>query len=149
MFSRKRITGIVEKHLGRGIKLGFPTANLKAPTDIEDGIYVGLTRIHNPSQPPLSLRGGVPPLKIRGGEGELFPSLIFIGMAKTFGDSVKRLEVYILDFNHDIYGQEITVRLLKKIRDNVKFDSEAALVDQMKQDEKCAQDFFKTYGRIE
>ncbi|OGE79311.1 MAG: hypothetical protein A2751_04950 [Candidatus Doudnabacteria bacterium RIFCSPHIGHO2_01_FULL_46_14] len=154
MFQRKRITGIVEKNFGRGTKLGFPTANMHiVEGDLEEGIYVALTKIHNPFNPPY-LKGdenpGAPPLKLRGGEGELLhPSLVFIGAAETFGESEKKLEVYILDFNRDIYGQEITVQLLEKIRDNIKFNSKNELVAQMKRDEHEAHEFFKTYGRIE
>ena len=151
----KRISGVVEKNLGRGTKLGFPTANINVTEelDLEEGIFVGLTKIPNPLNPPYSKgeenAGQTPPLKLRGGWEGLFPSIIFIGAVETFGENEKKLEVYILDFNRDIYGQEITVQLLEKIRDNEKFDSQEELVTQMKKDEHRAREFFKTYGRIE
>lgn len=127
-----RVAGVVKKHLGRGKTLGFPTANIEIENDIEDGIYVGLTRIHNS---PLS------PLTLRGERGEL-PSLIFIGAAQTFGESQRRAEVYILDFAGELYGQEIEVELIRKIRDNIKFDAQDDLVEQMKQDEAVAREYF-------
>lgn len=124
----KRITGIVQKNIGRGTKLGFPTANIDLnDKDIGDGIYVALTQSGN----------------------ERFKSLAFVGAAETFGQSEKKLEVYILDFNRDIYGHQISVQLLEKLRDNQKFTSESELIAQMKTDEKQAREFFKTYGRIE
>ncbi|OGE76709.1 MAG: hypothetical protein A3C85_04300 [Candidatus Doudnabacteria bacterium RIFCSPHIGHO2_02_FULL_48_21] len=128
MFQRKRITGIVEKNLGRGTRLGFPTANIRIKeADLEEGIYTALTE-H---------------------DGSKYPSLAFIGAAATFGENEKKLEVYILDFSHNLYGQEICVKLLEKIREARKFDTEADLVEQMNRDEKAARDFFKTYGRTE
>lgn len=60
-------------------------------------------------------------------------SLTFIG---------EMAETYILDFNEDLYGKWISVRLLKKIRKNKKFKSEKDLVLQMKLDELVARSFF-------
>ena len=126
--SQMRITGIVRKNLGRGKKLGFPTVNIDLEdSSSPDGIYIALTRLN----------------------GEAFKSLAFIGAPEMFGETKKKLEVYLLDFNRDIYGQEISVQLLEKIRGNQKFSSESELIAQMKIDEKQASEFFKTYGRIE
>ncbi len=132
-----KIRGVVKKHLGRGRKLGFPTANLEAPEGVEGGIYVAL--VHSTSLPTSPRAWGE----------ELKPALAFIGAAETFGEIQKRLEVYIFDFNRDLYGQEISVRLLQKLRDNIKFNSQDELIAQMKQDEIQAREFFKTYGRTE
>ena len=115
-----KFVGIVKKNLGRGTKLGFPTANIDAPEGLEEGIFVGL---------------------VYGA-----PALIFVGAAKTFGETERKAEVYILDFSADIYGREIEVETIKKIRDNQKFESEAALVEQMKRDEEVARAFFKDYN---
>ena len=49
----------------------------------------------------------------------------------------------MLDFDEVIYKESIKVHLLKKIRDNEKFDSEIELVKQMKKDKKQAEDYFK------
>ena len=112
-----KIKGIVKRHLGRGKKLGFPTANLDWHAEIPDGVYVG---------------------KVNGN----MLALIFSGMAKTYEEKDKQLEVYILDFDQDIYDQEIDVELLQKIRDNKKFNSEAELIEQMKHDEIIARRYF-------
>ena len=130
-----KFKGKVVKNLGRGTELGFPTANLDAKTDLEEGIYLGKVRIQNSSQLPLLQKQD---------KGEFLPSLIFIGAAQTFGETRKLIEVYILDFQEDIYGQELRVEILKKIRENMKFDSAEQLTEQMKRDEAEAREYFKT-----
>jgi FAD synthase len=115
-----KFSGVVKKNLGRGTKLGFPTANIDVPENAEDGLYVGLANKK--------------------------PALVFIGSSKTFDETDRKAEIYILDFIGDLYGQEIEVELLKKLRENKKFESEQALIDQMKQDEQVAREFFKDYN---
>src|SRR6266576_2532672 len=63
-----------------------------------------------------------------------YTAATFIGSAKTFGETEYKAETYILNFNQNLYGKWITIRLFKKLRDNKKFDSEKALVLQMKED---------------
>jgi len=112
------ITGKVIKGAGRGRDMGFPTANLDIENiEAEEGIWIGYA--------------------------DKKPALIFIGAAKTFGETQKRAEVYLLDFDGDLYGQEIAVELIEKIRENNKFDNPGALIEQMKQDEITARKYFK------
>ena len=118
-----RISGIVKRHLGRGRKLGFPTANIEINGKVKDGIYVGTV-----------------------GPTEL-PALVFVGAAETFGEKRRWAEVYILDFDEDIYGQKIEAKLIKKIRGNKKFGSQAELVKQMNEDEKMARRYFADLAR--
>ena len=113
--------GKVKKHNQRGRKLGFPTANINLSKNIEEGIYISKTKI----------------------EHKLYPSLTFIGQAKTFNEKKFHAENYILDFNQKIYDQWISVNLLKKIRENKKFDSVKELVAQMREDEKKAREYLK------
>ena len=115
-----KIRGIVKKNQGRGKKLGFPTSNIDVPQDVMDALYLGYTTVAH----------------------KAWPSLIYVGAAETFGDTVKRLETYILDFQGDLYDQRIEVELVKKLRDNKKFDSGKELVEQMKKDEEEARRFF-------
>lgn len=63
----------------------------------------------------------------------LYPSLTYIG---------QMVETYILDFQENLYGCWISVKLLKKIRPDKKFKSESALISQMKKDELVAREFF-------
>lgn len=123
-----KFSGTVKKHVGRGTSLGFPTANIEPPSELEFGIYVGFTVI----EPGVS--------------NKKLPSLIFIGANLTFNESYNRAEVYLLDFQGDLYDKEIEVEILKKIREVEKFDSAQALVEQMKKDELVARDFFKSYN---
>lgn len=113
-----KIRGVVQRHLGRGRKLGFPTANIEIGKGVQDGIYVA----------------NVGPMEL--------PALVFIGAAKTFGEKKRWAEIYILDFDKDIYGQEIEVELMKKIRENMKFESEEELIKQMADDVKEAKGYF-------
>ena len=112
--------GKVRTHNKRGKKLGFPTANVNLFKDIPDGIYISKTKI-----------GSV-----------AYSSLTFIGEAKTFNEKKFHAETYILDFKKNIYNQWITVILLKKIRENIKFKSTQDLIKQMKKDEQDARKYF-------
>lgn len=114
------IQGIVQRHKGRGRELGFPTANINAPADVPNATYVGLT-LYN---------------------GKEYPSVIFVGVAETFGDKKRFAEAYLLDFNEDIYEKSVTMKGIKKLRENRKFESKEVLLEQMKKDENKAKEFF-------
>lgn len=112
--------GKVRKHNQRGKQLGFPTANINLRKKIPEGIYLSQTKLGN----------------------LIYPSLTFIGVAKTFNEKKFHAETYILDFKQNIYGQWISVKLLKKIRDNKKFSSAEELIRQMKKDKEKARKYF-------
>ncbi len=114
------ISGIVEKNLGRGKQLGYPTANIAVQANAPEGIFIGVTQ-HKDRK---------------------LSSLIFIGPSVTFNETDKKAEVYILDFDEDIYGETLTVDVYKKLRENIKFNSKEELITQMEQDEKDAREFF-------
>ena len=113
--------GKVKKYNQRGKKLGFPTANVALRKNIPEGIYVSWTKLSN----------------------KQYPSLTFIGKAKTFDETRFHAETYILDFNKNIYGKWISVELIKKIRQNKKFNSVEDLIKEMKKDEQIARKHFK------
>lgn len=113
--------GKVKTHNKRGKDLGFPTANVNLNKDIPEGIYISKTKIGKTA----------------------YPGLTFIGTAKTFNESSFHSETYILDFNQDLYDKWISVKLIKKIRQNKKFASSKDLISQMKKDEKEARKYFK------
>jgi len=98
--------------------MGFPTANLKIPVEIENGLYFGLA--------------------------DTKPSLVFVGAAETFGEIKQKVEVYILDFEGNLYDRELEVELIKKTRPSIKFKTKEELIEQMKEDEKMAREFFKS-----
>lgn len=114
--------GKVKKGSKRGKLLGFPTANFSLHKKIQQGIYVSQTKFL----------------------GKVFQSVTFIGNAKTFGEKDIKAETYILNFNKNLYGKLITVKLLKKLRGNKKFKSEEELIKQMNKDVKMAELHSKT-----
>ncbi len=113
--------GKVGEENKRGRTLRFPTANINLSKKIPEGIYVSITKI----------------------AGKIYKSITFIGTVKTFGESKFHAETYILDFKKDIYDQWISVKLLKKLRENIKFQSSEKLIAQMKKDEQDTRDYFR------
>jgi riboflavin kinase/FMN adenylyltransferase len=106
----------------RGRTLGFPTANIRA---------------YSPKK--LIPRNGIYFVGVRLGE-TWHAGIASIGVRPTFGSGGERiLEVYIMDFENDIYGSELRVAWHKRLRDEQKFESVDALIQQMKIDrEQCA-----------
>lgn len=121
MKSTAIIWGKVQKGVQRGKALGFPTANIKLHKTMPEGIYLSITKLNK----------------------KTYPSLTFIGNAKTFGKKEVLAETYILKYSQDLYGKLISIHLLKKIRENQKFASAKDLVKQMKKDKQAAQKYFK------
>ncbi|OGE81491.1 MAG: hypothetical protein A3H72_02675 [Candidatus Doudnabacteria bacterium RIFCSPLOWO2_02_FULL_48_8] len=141
---KSHISGKVEKHLGRGRRLGYPTANLDTKTKLAEGIYLGLVKkIKGGTLPPLFLRKLLPRSSLFDTKAGL-PSLVFIGKAETFGEQKRLVEVHILDFNQEIYGCQLEAEVIKKIRDSQKFETEEDLIEQMKDDELTAREYFKS-----
>lgn len=103
--------------------MGFPTANTRIHKSIPGGIYVSQIKISK----------------------NVYKGLTFIGSAKTFGEKKVYAESYIFNFQKNIYKSIIAVTLLKKLRNNKKFDSMEELVLQMEEDKKMGEEFFKTY----
>jgi riboflavin kinase/FMN adenylyltransferase len=102
----------------RGRELGYPTANIAVPGRAclpADGIYAGT---------------------FVAADGVERMSAISLGRRPTFYESADAslLEAYVLDFDGDLYGQDVRVRFMSRLRGEVKFDSVDALVDQIGQD---------------
>lgn len=99
----------------RGKSLGFPTANIAVRPDLTlpaDGVYA--TRAYLRETPYLAITN--------------------IGIRPTFGENVRRIEVYILDFQEDIYGELLHIELVHRLRGEHAFPTVADLVAQMQQD---------------
>jgi riboflavin kinase/FMN adenylyltransferase len=112
------VRGLVERGDGRGRELGFPTANVAVPARIclpADGIYAGTFVAE---------------------DGVERPAAISLGRRPTFHADAERslLEVFVLDFDGDLYDQAVKVRFVDRIRAEEKFDSIDALVEQMHRD---------------
>ena len=111
------ITGKVEYGDGIGKTLGFPTINLNIEANKllpKDGVY-GV---------------GIELNKVK------HYGLLNIGYRPTFNGNSHRAEVYILDYNNDLYGQKVQLHLMVRIRDESSFDSRENLVQQINIDEQ-------------
>ena len=109
-----RIRGMVTHGAGRGVKLGFPTANLEAVDTLLPrlGVYAGRAWL--------------------GGTG--YPAAINLGPSPTFGEELIKVEVHLIEYHEAMYGQPLEVEFLERLRDVVAFDSEVQLVQQLEQD---------------
>jgi riboflavin kinase/FMN adenylyltransferase len=102
------------EQLGR--KLGFPTANVRFP------------HRRLPVAGIFAVR-----LRIRGA-GDALAGVASIGTRPTVGGAEPLLEVYVFDFDGDLYGREISVECVQFLRPELKFGSLEAMVDQIQQD---------------
>ena len=66
-----------------------------------------------------------------------------VGNNPTFGGGERRVETHILDFSGDLYGQKITVRFIERLREEKKFPSPEALVEQIRRDEQKAREILR------
>ena len=127
------ILGTVEKGDGVGRQLGFPTANLNSHHEAfpPDGVYAVRVKLVGQAS-SLSTSPELNKLKACS----TFPGVINLGRRPTFsGRSHQRvLEVHLLDFNQDLYGQEIEVIFVSKLRNEQKFESVSALKTQIATD---------------
>ena len=110
-----RIDGIVVRGEGRGRQLGYPTANVHSDKHVAvpaDGVYAGWAVLR----------------------GDRLPAAISVGTNPTFEGRKRTVEAFILDFDQDIYGVELGVEFVERIRGMEKFDSVEELVEQMGRD---------------
>jgi riboflavin kinase / FMN adenylyltransferase len=108
------IRGIVEAGAGRGHALGFPTANLRAPSKLlpRDGVYSAVARY----------------------DGRDYAALVSIGTNPQFGEGPRTVEAWLRDFHHTIYGRELALRELRYLREQRLFAGVRELVEQMERD---------------
>ncbi len=121
--------GTVVKGEQLGRKLGFPTANIEASDKYKIipgyGVYAVLIEIND----------------------KHFKGMLNIGTRPTFNKNAdnRSIEVNIFDFSGDMYGKEITLIFVDKIREEQKFNGIDALVQQLKLDKKAAQEILSSY----
>lgn len=118
------IKGQVERGKGIGRTLGFPTANISAKNYLvfpKKGVYITKVKIEN----------------------SVYPGITNVGNNPTFGENNNiTIETFIIDFDKDIYGKEMEVFFIKKIRNEKKFDTVEELVMEMKKDLLNARNYF-------
>ncbi|MBI4661845.1 MAG: bifunctional riboflavin kinase/FAD synthetase [Verrucomicrobia bacterium] len=117
-------SGIVARGDQLGRQIGFPTANLDVAGLVlpPNGVYAVHTRVGDESRPSVLNIGYRPTLK--NPEPEL------------------RFEVHVLDFSGELYGQEIEITFVEKLRDEKPFPSLDALQHQIQRDVSAAQAIF-------
>jgi len=111
----------------RGRLLGFPTANLEVRAERilpPNGVYAGYARV---------------------GE-ERYGTVMNIGVRPTFNDHERLLEAHLLDFDGDLYGTDLMVEFVERLRPEVKFDSVQALIAQIHKDKAQAQELLAAEG---
>ena len=107
----------------RGRTLGFPTANLHTENELipPNGVYATTAAL----------------------ESVVHPSITSIGVRPTFGDGgERRIETHLLDSDRDLYGVQLRLGFVQRLRDEKPFESPAALMAQIEVDRALARRLF-------
>lgn len=115
------LRGYVTKGQQVGHQLGFPTANIELTVDYKiapkTGVYAAWAKYKD----------------------KRYPAMMNIGYRPTFEGSDKTIEVHIIGFDQDIYGEELQVDFVEMIREESKFDGPEALKAQLNKDKAAAE----------
>ncbi|WP_025274057.1 bifunctional riboflavin kinase/FAD synthetase [Haloglycomyces albus] len=109
------ISGTVVRGAGRGVDLGFPTANIGHDTHVAvptDGIYSGWLHV----------------------DERRLPAAVSVGTNPTFGEAERTIEAYVLDFEEDLYNQRVRLDFAHHLRGQITFDNLDELVKQISDD---------------
>lgn len=110
-------SGSVERGMQLGRKMGYKTANIRISDPLKrapgNGIYAARAILN----------------------GKLYDGMLSIGTNPTIEEKASSIEIHLFDFNEDIYGQTLSINLVKKIRDEQKFNGLEALKAQLEKDE--------------
>jgi len=118
------LSGPVAAGVERGHILGFPTANIQFDAGQampEDGVYATLGHVGD----------------------KVYQSVTNIGVKPTFGKGERTVEVHLLDFSGDLYGQKLTIELVERLRLEMKFAGPEELAAQIKNDVERAKTILK------
>ncbi|TNF81139.1 MAG: bifunctional riboflavin kinase/FAD synthetase [Acidobacteria bacterium] len=121
------IRGLVSRGEGRGKTLGWPTINIEPQSDLlpADGVYVSKVEF-----PQL---------------GSVHGCVTNIGCRPTFPDGPRRVvESHILDFDQEVYGAEVELHFLERLRDERAFPSGKALAEQIARDVAEAREYLSS-----
>ena len=113
------LTGPVIHGDARGRSIGFPTANLHVPE-----------RMAVPGH-------GVYAARVAFGTSE-YGAVVNVGVRPTFGEDMPTVEAHLLDFDGDLYGEELTVRFLRRLREERRFAGITELTSQIARDVEAA-----------
>jgi riboflavin kinase / FMN adenylyltransferase len=108
------ISGMVTSGAGRGRTLGFPTANIASDRTVlvARGVYWG--RVHL--------------------DGRSHSAVVNVGVRPTFGETTLAVEAHLLDFTGDLYGRQVRLDFLERLRDEMRFPSIEELKAQVSRD---------------
>ena len=110
--------GIVQRGAQRGESVGFPTANISLTDESVSGIYIARVSIG----------------------GRTYEAAMYADTRRQL------LEAHLLDFSGgDLYGQEIEIEILEKIREDKRFESEEKLREAIAQDIQDVRNFFQLW----
>jgi len=121
---QKSYSGIVVKGLGNGKKIGFPTLNIKLidnELSIEVGVYVVTINIQN----------------------VIYKGMLYVGSRPTLNLKEKSIEIHVLNFEENIYNEQISFQIWQKIRDEVRFENIERLMEQLHHDKEMVYNFFQ------
>jgi len=122
------LNGRVTSGTGRGLKLGFPTANLDIALEQAlpaEGVYATWAYI----------------------DDKAYQSMTNIGKRPTFGNSKPTVEVYVLDYHSDLYGRQLKIDIMARLRSEKRFDTVDELKKQIAEDIKQGRAILNSRGR--
>jgi len=119
-----QVDGAVISGAGRGEGLGFPTANITLPPGchLHHGVYAAFVEF----------------------DGESYQAAAYFGKRPSFDNDAAVLEVFLFDYEGDLYGKQITVEFVEFVRADMKFDNQEALKAQMDIDCKTVKTILST-----
>ncbi len=123
-----RLHGNVVSGAGRGTGLGFPTANLHIKPGQAlppDGVYAGIAHVN----------------------GDRYPAMTNVGKNPTFGRNERTIESFLLEYHGDLYGHELSVDFVTRLRDEKKFGSAEELKHQVAVDIERGKEILKSIGK--
>jgi len=122
------LSGQVTRGAGRGLELGFPTANLKINPEQAlpaQGVYATWAYI----------------------DDKAYQSMTNIGKRPTFGGSEPTVEVYVLDYHSDLYGRQLKIDFMERLRGEKQFATAKELKKQITEDIKQGRAILNSQGR--
>ena len=109
-----RINGTIVTGAKRGRTIGFPTANVDAVPTLVPAVGV------------YAVRAGV--------GGRTYAAAANVGPNPTFGEFARKIEIHLLDFDGDVYGEPMAVDFIARVRDTRPFAGPDELVEQLRRD---------------
>jgi riboflavin kinase/FMN adenylyltransferase len=121
-----QLNGTVTVGKGIGRTIDFPTANILISEDYKmipkNGVYIATATIDN----------------------QTYCGMMNIGNNPTVNGTSRSIEIHLFNFSKDIYNKNISIKILKRLRDEHKFDSVSALKSQLKEDQQNAVTYFES-----